>query len=49
MLCDRVLLRGYLQKTRAIDAAMVEAGARELGMTPILRGGGRRAAGGGAD
>jgi putative secretion ATPase (PEP-CTERM system associated) len=49
MLCDRVLLRGYLQKTRAIEAAMVEAGARELGMSPILRGGGRRAAGGGAD
>jgi putative secretion ATPase (PEP-CTERM system associated) len=48
MLCDRVLLRGYLQKTRAIEAFMVEAGAQELGLSPSARPDGRRAAGGAA-
>jgi putative secretion ATPase (PEP-CTERM system associated) len=48
MLCDRILLRGYLQKTRAIEVDLVEAGAHELGMARSSRAGeSRRAAGGG--
>ena len=47
MLCDRVLLRGYLQKTRAIESDMVAAGAHELGMVAPGHGAPRRAAGGG--
>lgn len=30
MLCDRVLLRGYLQKTRVVEKDLVEASIREL-------------------
>jgi general secretion pathway protein A len=30
MLCDRVLLRGYLQKTRVVERDLVEAGILEL-------------------
>jgi general secretion pathway protein A len=48
MLCDRILLRGYLQRSRAVEADLVSASARELGMTPSPRTEGRRAAGGGA-
>ncbi len=32
MLCDRVLLRGYLKRVRAIDAEIVLEAARELGI-----------------
>jgi general secretion pathway protein A len=36
MLCDRVLLRGYLQKTRVVERELVEASIREL--SPISGG-----------
>jgi general secretion pathway protein A len=48
MLCDRVLLRAYLQKTRAIDSDLVGESAREMGLVPAgASERGRRAAGGG--
>jgi general secretion pathway protein A len=49
MLCDRVLLRGYLQRGRAIEADLVSLAAGELGMG-ISAGAvsPRRAAGGGS-
>jgi type II secretory pathway predicted ATPase ExeA len=48
MLCDRVLLRGYLQRSRAVESDLVAASALELGMHASPRTEGRRAAGGGA-
>jgi len=43
MLCDRVLLRCYLQKTRVVEKEMVDASARELsdrfGGVPLQQGG----------
>jgi len=48
MLCDRVLLRGYLQRSRAVESDLVAASAHELGMHASPRTEGRRAAGGGA-
>jgi general secretion pathway protein A len=48
MLCDRVLLRGYLQRSRAVESDLVAASAQELGMHASPRTEGRRAAGGGA-
>jgi general secretion pathway protein A len=47
MLCDRVLLRGYLQRGRAIEPELVLAAAHELGMRTTTWPHGR-AAGGGA-
>jgi len=41
MLCDRVLVRGYQQRSRALDSQIVESAARELsgqfGTSPNLR------------
>jgi hypothetical protein len=48
MLCDRVLLRGYLQRSRTVESDSVSASAHELGMSASPRSEGRRAAGGGA-
>jgi putative secretion ATPase (PEP-CTERM system associated) len=47
MLCDRILLRGYLQKSRAIEADLVLASAHELGAAMHFDRPHRRAAGGG--
>ena len=48
MLCDRILVRGYLQKARAIESDLVFASAQELGVASGHDLHGRRAAGGGA-
>jgi putative secretion ATPase (PEP-CTERM system associated) len=37
MLCDRTLLRGYLQKSRAVEPELVAASAVELGMSAPVR------------
>jgi general secretion pathway protein A len=37
MLCDRILLRGYLERSRAMESALVTASAQELGMTTVPR------------
>jgi general secretion pathway protein A len=47
MLCDRVLLRGYLQRVRAIEPELVIEAARELGMLDTGAPQQRRALGGG--
>jgi type II secretory pathway predicted ATPase ExeA len=47
MLCDRALLRAYLQKSRAIDAEIMAASARELGLQVQARQPGRAVGGGG--
>jgi len=47
MLCDRVLLRGYLQRVRAIEPELVIEAARELGMLDHGTPPQRRAFGGG--
>jgi general secretion pathway protein A len=47
MLCDRVLLRGYLQRARAIEPELVIEAARELGMIDSGASAPRRAFGGG--
>ncbi len=46
MLCDRVLMRGYLQHGRAIEADLVMAAAHELGMRSVTWQRGRLAGGG---
>jgi len=48
MLCDRILLQGYLQKARAIESDLVFASAQELGVAAGSDVHDRRAAGGGA-
>jgi general secretion pathway protein A len=48
MLCDRILVRGYLQKARAIESDLVIASAQELGVAGGHDVPNRRAAGGGA-
>jgi type II secretory pathway predicted ATPase ExeA len=47
MLCDRILLRGYLQKSRAVESDLVAASAHELGMVTPPRVGHRPASDGG--
>ncbi len=47
MLCDRVLLRGYLQRARAIEPEIVIEAARELGILESGAATPRRAMGGG--
>jgi putative secretion ATPase (PEP-CTERM system associated) len=47
MLCYRILLRGYLQKTRAIETELVADAARELRMLDANPSNQRRAMGGG--
>jgi general secretion pathway protein A len=37
MLCDRILLRGYLERSRAMESDLVAASAQELGMTNVPR------------
>jgi putative secretion ATPase (PEP-CTERM system associated) len=37
MLCDRILLRGYLERSRAMESELVAASAQELGMTNVPR------------
>jgi type II secretory pathway predicted ATPase ExeA len=49
MLCDRILLRGYLQRSRAVESDLVTASAQELGIAASPRSEGRRAAGGGVN
>ncbi len=48
MLCDRILLRGYLQKSRAVESDLVAASAYELGMSTTRGGAGGPAGGRGA-
>ena len=48
MLCDRILVRGYLQKARVIESDLVIASAQELGVAGGHDAPGRRAAGGDA-
>jgi putative secretion ATPase (PEP-CTERM system associated) len=47
MICDRILLRGYLQRVRAIESDIVIDAARELGMHQEGYASPRRVAGGG--
>jgi general secretion pathway protein A len=47
MLCDRVLLRGYLQKSRAIESDLVLASAQELGVGASAVARAQRTGGGG--
>lgn len=47
MLCDRVLLRGYLLRARAIEPDLVAEAARELGLADSTPAPPRRAIGGG--
>jgi general secretion pathway protein A len=47
MLCDRVLLRGYLLRARAIEPDLVAEAARELGLVDSTPAPSRRAIGGG--